>query len=153
MVRDAETRRRLARACRYTPGKSEGQGFVAEAPVVIVACGFEMVAAAGLYRDGELFVSDGATAREEMKVRPGEYWTCLLIDLAIALDHFSLAAAEQGLGTCWVAGLVESEVKEILSVPGEVRTPLLMPVGYPVAWPDPKPRKPLSEIICYEKFD
>ena len=152
VVKDAETRRKLARACRYTPGKTDGQWFVAEAPVVLVACGFELDAAAAVYRDGELFISDGATAREEMKVRPGEYWSCLPIDLAIALDHFSLAAAEQGLGTCWIAGLVETEVKAILSVPDEVTTPLLMPVGYPVSWPEPKPRKPLSEIICYEKF-
>jgi nitroreductase len=152
VVKDAETRKQLARACRWHPGRPDGQWFVAEAPVVVVACGLELESAAGVYRDGELFATDASTARAEVNSSPGKYWTTLLFDLAIALDHFSLAAAEQGLGTCWIAGLLEGEVKTILSIPDDVIAPLVMPVGYPVEWPAPKPRKPLSDIVCYDSF-
>jgi nitroreductase len=74
-------------------------------------------------------------------------------DLAIALDHLSLAAVEEGIGTCWVGGFSEDEVKELLSIPDDVSAHLIMSVGYPaLSWPNPRPRKPLEEIICYDRY-
>lgn len=146
VVRDKATKAKLAAACC-------GQKFIAEAPVVIVACGSEKEAAAGYYKDGQRIIADGWAVAEEMKKGPVEYESCLPLDLAIALDHLTLTAVEEDLGTCWVGALDERQVKELLSVPDDMRAPLVMPIGYPVSWPNPRPRKPLEEIICYEKYD
>ena len=41
---------------------------------------------------------------------------CYPIDVAIALDHLTLCAAAEGLGTCWIGAFDEGKVKEILSI-------------------------------------
>ena len=74
------------------------------------------------------------------------------IDLAIAMDHLTLTAAEEGLGTCWIAVLDEREIKKLLSVPEDIRVLVVMPVGYTDSWPEPRPRKTLEEIVCYGKY-
>ena len=53
------------------------------------------------------------------------------IDVAIAMDHLTLAAAAEGLGTCWIGSFDEALVKEILGIPAAVRVVQLMPLGYP----------------------
>ncbi|MFC2081704.1 nitroreductase family protein, partial [Candidatus Bipolaricaulota bacterium] len=70
-----------------------------------------------------------------------------------AMDHLTLAAVSEGLGTCWIGGLNEGQMKDILSIPDDVRAPVAVALGYPVSWPDPRPRKPLAEIICYDKYN
>lgn len=75
------------------------------------------------------------------------------IDVAIAMDHLSLAAAAEGLGTCWIGAFDEPLVKQILGIPADVRVVELMPLGYP-ADPSPaaKSRLELEQIIRYEKW-
>ncbi|MGA2976504.1 MAG: nitroreductase family protein [Spirochaetia bacterium] len=75
------------------------------------------------------------------------------IDVAIAMDHFSLAAAAEGLGTCWIGAFDEPLVKQILGIPAIVRVVQLMPLGYP-ADPSPavKSRLELEQIIRCEKW-
>ena len=77
------------------------------------------------------------------------------IDVAIAVDHMTLAAVEEGLGTCWIGAFYEDKVKEILGVPQTVRVVALLPLGYPAETANtaegvPKPRKPLEEIVVYD---
>ena len=154
VVRDKETKKKLALACHYATisGGSRVQRWIAEAPVVIVACGSEKEAAVTYYKDGEHFIAFGWDIAEEMKSGSIKYESWLPWDLAIALDHLTLAAVEEGLGTCWIGGLNEREIKELLSVPDDIRVPVVMPVGYPVSWPGPRPRKPLDEIVCYDEY-
>jgi len=145
VVRDKATKAKLAEAC-------SGQKWIAEAPVVIVACGSEKEAAVRYYRDDQAIIGVGWDIEEEMEDGSIEYESCVPIDLAIALDHLTLAAVEEGLGTCWIAALNEYQVKELLSVPDDMRAALVMPIGYPVSWPDARPRKPIEEIVCYERY-
>jgi len=145
VVRDKATKAKLAEACN-------GQKWIAEAPVVIVACGSEKEAAVRYYRDDQAIIGVGWDIEEEMENGSIEYESCVPIDLAIALDHLTLAAVEEGLGTCWIAALNEYQVKELLSVPDDMRAALVMPIGYPVSWPDARPRKPIEEIVCYERY-
>jgi len=152
VVKDKATKAKLAEVCRFQPGRPNGQPFIAEAPVVIVACGSENKATTCYYKDGEVTVTDRQTVVEMMKEGPVEYESTLRLDVAIALDHLTLAAVEEGLGTCWVAGFDERLVKELLSVPDDMRVLVVMPVGSPVSCPEAKPRKPLEEIICYDKY-
>ena len=70
------------------------------------------------------------------------------LDIAIALDHISLAAVEAGLGTCWIGAFNEDKVKEILGIPEEVRVVELLPIGYPAVQSEKeKNRLPLEKII------
>ena len=78
---------------------------------------------------------------------------CYPIDVAIALDHITLAAVELGLGTCWIGHFDEKEVKQILGIPEKIRVVELMPLGYP-ANPSviEKTRFPLDVIVKYEHW-
>jgi len=75
------------------------------------------------------------------------------IDVAIAVDHLTLAAAALGLGTCWIGSFDEALVKEMLGIPAEIRVVQLMPLGWPS---DPAPvaksRLRLEEIVHHERW-
>ena len=74
------------------------------------------------------------------------------IDLAIAIDHMTLQAVEEGLGTCWVGSFYEDQVKTVLGIPKEVKVVELLALGYPKDRPKSKNRLPLEQITCYEKW-
>jgi nitroreductase len=154
VVRDEEQRAQVAAACHFDRpnGTTHTQAWIAEAPVIVVACGSEREAAAGHYAERTLLVASGRTFEERLDRAPGEYDSFCDVDLAIALDHLSLAAVEEGLGTCWIGGLNEPELKRCLSIPDDRTARLAMTVGYPVSWPGARPRKALGEVVCYERF-
>ncbi len=75
------------------------------------------------------------------------------IDVAIAMDHLTLAATALGLGTCWIGSFDETLVKQALGIPAEVRVVQLMPLGYPVDLsPVAKGRLRLEEIVHREAW-
>lgn len=74
------------------------------------------------------------------------------VDATIAMDHLILAAADQGLGTCWVAAFDPAAAREILGLPDEVEPVAFTPLGYPADEKRSKKRKSLEEIIRYEKW-
>jgi nitroreductase len=104
------------------------QHFLAEAPVVIVGC---------------------ATLVNYV-MSCGQY--AYPIDLAIAMDHMTLQAVEEGLGTCWIGSFKEDEVKKILNIPENIRIVELLPLGYPKTIPPARTRKKLEEIVCYNNW-
>ena len=108
---------------------AHGQKFVGQAPVVIVAC-----------------------ATETTHIMPCEELS-YPIDMAIAVDHITLEAVEQGLGTCWIGAFKQDEVKKLLGIPDNVRVVALLPLGYPDGTPDPRPRKSLDETVSYEFWE
>jgi nitroreductase len=74
------------------------------------------------------------------------------IDVAIALEHISLQAADLGLGTCWIGSFDAEKVRQILAIPEDVAIIELMTVGYPA---DSKPeakREPIEKIVCYDTW-
>ncbi len=152
VVRDAEIKTRLAAACRFRSGKPNGHDFVAEAPLAIVACGSDDAAISRFYDGGEVALAPGKDVPSEIQRRRGEYLNLMEIDLAIAVDHLVLQATAEGLGTCWIAALDEREVKKLLSVPKEMRVLVVVPIGYTDSWPAVRPRRPLEEIVCYDKY-
>ncbi len=103
------------------------QQFVGQAPVVIAACG-----------TSDLVMTCGQPAYP--------------IDVAIAVDHMTLAAASLDLGTCWIGAFYEDKVKEILGVPPEIRVVALLPLGYPAGETAPRPRKNLDDILAWEHW-
>lgn len=152
IVQDQDTKGKIAAACRWYPGRPQGQDFIAEAPVVIVACGSVNNAVVRYYTDEGVTLATGWDVPAEVDRNQADYQSVMELDLAIALDHLTLVATEEGLGTCWIAALDEREIKKLLSVPDDKRVLVVMPVGYTDSWPEPRPRKPLEKIICYEKY-
>ncbi len=71
------------------------------------------------------------------------------VDATIAMDHLILAAADLGLGTCWVAAFDPDEARRLLRVPEGVEPLAFTPLGYAADRPGPKPRKPLSDLVQY----
>lgn len=74
------------------------------------------------------------------------------IDLAIAVDHITLAAVNEGLGTCWIGSFSQEQVKNILGIPDKYKVVILTPLGFPQKEKGVKYRKYLDEIVCYESF-
>ena len=108
---------------------ARGQRFVEQAPVVLACCA----------ETNERVLSCGHLA--------------YTIDVAIAVDHITLCATAEGLGTCWIGAFDEQEVREILGIPPQIRVVALLPLGVPQ---DPAPvekrRLALSEIVKYESW-
>lgn len=70
------------------------------------------------------------------------------IDVAIAVEHLCLAAAEQGLGTCWVCNFDVPRCTEVLHLPEQVTPVVLIPIGYSATEEVPaKKRKRIEEIL------
>lgn len=61
-------------------------------------------------------------------------------DACIAAYHLLLAAAQYGLGTCWITDMNRTEVKDILEIPAKDYIACLTPLGFPVM-----PKQDLSE--------
>jgi nitroreductase len=104
-----------------------GQPFIGEAPIVLACC--------------------AETDSHRMKCG----LECYPIDVAIAIDHVTLAAVAEGLGTCWIGAFDQERVKKILGIPEKMVVVELMPLGYPT---DPSPVKkrriPLESMVRYD---
>jgi nitroreductase len=74
------------------------------------------------------------------------------VDVAIAMDHLILAAADIGLGTCWIAAFDPAAAREVLNLPDEVEPVAFTPLGYPADTLRPKSRKPLETLVRYERW-
>ncbi len=75
------------------------------------------------------------------------------IDIAICTEHLCLAATQMGLGTCWVCNFDARQCADILSLPPHIEPIVIVPIGYAKEPRVPeKSRKPLTEIIRWEKY-
>lgn len=108
---------------------ANGQTFIAQAPVVLACC----------------------AETDEHRMACGQL--SYPIDVAIAIDHITLCAVAEGLGTCWIGAFDEEQAKAVLAIPPEIRVVELLPIGYPQ---DPAPaakrRHPLDAIVRYESW-
>lgn len=102
------------------------------------------------------FVSQSAVVIAAVGLTPNDIMRCDIpadpVDVAIILDHITLAAVEEGLGTCWIGSFFQDKVREVLGIPSSYKVVELLTLGYPADSPKPKSRKSLEEIVCYEKF-
>ncbi|MDD2806881.1 MAG: nitroreductase family protein [Elusimicrobiales bacterium] len=75
-----------------------------------------------------------------------------LMDIGIAAEHFVLAAAEQGLGTCWLGWFSAKGAAKALGLGAGKKVEVLLSVGYPAEAPAPRPRKKKEEFCSYNKL-
>jgi nitroreductase len=78
------------------------------------------------------------------------------IDLAIIVDHITLAAAEQDLGTCWICNFDAAKCRNILDLPDHLEPVAYLSLGYPSESNDDNSRhlkrKQTHEIVSYNKL-
>jgi len=107
---------------------ASGQKFVGTAPIIIAAVSL----------NPEYMLESGVPA--------------YAVDLGIALDHMTLAAVEEGLGTCWIGSFSQKEVKKILNIPDNYKVAVMLTLGIADDEPGVKSRKKLDELVRYENF-
>ena len=113
---------------RQQLAKAAGQPFLAQAPVIVAVVSTE----------------------------PTHVMLCGVesapVDCAIAIDHLTLAAVAEGLGTCWIGHFDQDSCCTILNVPAPARIIELLPMGYPADSASGKSRKPIEEVVAYDRF-
>ena len=119
VIRDQPTKETLALL-------AFGQDFVAQAPVVLVFC------------------ADLTRAKAFGHIIEQNYSPQ---DTIIAMAYAQLAAADQGLATCWIGAFEEKQVAAALKLPDTQRPIALTPLGYAAETPQPVPHRPLSELV------
>ena len=127
-VTDADLRRQLAQI-------AYDQHWMAEAPLIVVGCGLP----------------------DQAYQSMGGHGNSAEIDVAIALDHLTLAAVADGLGTCWIGAFDEKRAKRLLDVPAEAKIVAMTPLGYPASEGLNYPitddrRKPASQIFYTDRY-
>jgi nitroreductase len=65
------------------------------------------------------------------EVGKGDDAELYLAHAAMAMEAVVLAAAEIGLGTCWIGGFGERKLTDLLGLPDGVRIVAVSPLGYP----------------------
>lgn len=75
-----------------------------------------------------------------------------LIDIGIVAAHITLAAENEGLGSCILGWFDEKEMKKLAGVPAGKRLLLDVVVGYPIKGKRKKLRKDKDRVISYNKY-
>jgi nitroreductase len=142
---------RVLEAARLAPTAANRQPFQL---VVIHTAGREAelqrIYRRGWFTKAPLILCACAIPAEGWVRRDGKPYTD--VDVAIAMDHLILAATTQGLGTCWIADFDPKAAREVLDLPDEVEPVAFTPLGYPADRAGAKKRKPLSELVRYERW-
>lgn len=130
---DPESKRRMAEA--VFRGIFSASKRFASAPVIVA-----------------LLIKENLLVNKAAATVQGTQWQ--LLDAGIGGEHFVLAAAEQGLGTCWIGWYDSRALVRHLGLRGRgYKSVALIALGYPAAdvSPNERPRKPLSEIAFWNE--
>jgi nitroreductase len=130
VVRKTETIEKLYKAASYS---TQHQIFVKKAKVAVVVC-------------SDLNVYKTFPNKE----RALSLFT--IQETAAATQNLLLATHALGLGACWVSLFSEEQVKEALDLPKDIRPLVIIPLGHTKSKTNPKPRKPLKDVVKYESF-
>jgi nitroreductase len=74
------------------------------------------------------------------------------VDATIVMDYLILAATDVGLGACWVGAFDPDAARQVLGLPDDAEPLAFTPLGYPADRPRPKKRRPLTELVRYERW-
>lgn len=125
IVRDPAMKKQLAEAAK-------GSEWMAEAPVIIIACVNGQIA-------GSRFGERGLRLYGVQEV-------------ACAIENLMLAANAMGLGTCWVGAFSEAKVSILFHCPEFSRPCALIPVGWPDEAPEMPARHDASDFVHLGKY-
>jgi len=153
VVRDPEQRARLAAACYHQPQ-------VREAPVVFVFA-IEIGGWRAAIDDVIRIASDAGAWTPEYVTGYRKYATGSqeaigeslreydTKDALIAATHLALAAESFGLGSCFMNGYAEEQVKAVIGAEGrdDIGVSLVLPIGHPAQRGSDPGRLPLSRTV------
>jgi nitroreductase len=75
------------------------------------------------------------------------------VDCAIPIDHMTLAATAEGLGSCWIGHFKQQEVKDALGVADSAQVIEMLTLGYPAdSRCGEKDRKPFDDVVSFDRF-
>lgn len=120
-VTDRRTKERLAKAAL-------GQGFIAEAPLVVVGCTDRRIA----WRYGDRGVR-----------------LYSIQDVSASIMGMMLVATEEGLGTVWVGAFDEAAAQRAVEAHSGLRPVAIVPVGYPAKIPKAPPRVQKKDAVAF----
>jgi nitroreductase len=134
VVRDEAMKQRLYKAA----GK---QGFILEAPVTIA-----------VVADPKAKMKTATHSKSSEQQVPTMAVIKAVRDAAIAADHMVMAAADMGLGTCWVAKYEQEDIRPVLDVPDDCFVVTLITMGYASVKSKASPRHALHDIVFNERY-
>ena len=91
-------------------------------------------------------------SRSKAWVRSGDGYNSLETDLTIAMDHMILAAASEGVSTCWIAAFNPDKLSSVLNLKEDEEVFAITPLGYSEKEGDgarPKSRKSFEEVVTF----
>jgi nitroreductase len=116
---------------------------IAEAPVLLIPC----------LRLSPAELPPDIPADVSLAMKEAAPWTAGA-SIYPAVQNIMLACRALGLGTVLTTNhtIAEDEIKAILSLPSNVRTFALMPIGYPAGRFGPVKRRPVSEVAMVDRY-
>ena len=152
VVTEPAVRRQLAEA-------AHGQGFIADAPAIIICCadirGYLDGTVSGIQDLGRIGAVEGRIVEILVDRARQMKATCMVEEIGpriaanvvIAIEHMALRALDFGLGTCWIRLVDEQAVKKIFRWDENIIVVALLPVGYPAESPAARKRLPMEELM------
>lgn len=144
-----------------------GQPHISTAPVVILCCGVMEAFSQKMHRESlkQLIeagvmdwpdeVLDNVVLGSDLfaPYRLGEQAMTIKASeqIMISIAYMSLEAVNQGLGSCWAGAISPGDAHKVMNLPDNWFVHDFFLLGYPDEDPKPRPRKPLTEIVFWEK--
>jgi len=125
LVREVERKKALVTSAL-------NQGFIAEAPVVLV------------------FFANPSRAGRRYGSRGEQLYA--IQDATIAASYVQLAATALGLASVWVGAFDEATVKRVCNAPEALKAIAIIPIGYPAQESSSSGRRFLDELVKKEGF-
>lgn len=75
-----------------------------------------------------------------------------MMDLGIASAYITLAAEDEGVGSCILGWFDEKKIKQLVSIPEKRRLMLIISLGYVIKPKRKKVRKEWDEVVSFEKY-
>ena len=103
-----------------------------------------------------IYMADWLSQAPAIAVVAGDYDSCWKrlegtpiadVDCSIVMEHITLAAADCGLGSCWICAFKREELNNILGLKAPWSTVAMTPIGFPDHLPAPRPGKKIDELF------
>lgn len=75
-----------------------------------------------------------------------------MMDLGIASAHITLAAEDEGVGSCILGWFDEKKIKQLVGIPEKRRLMLIIALGYAAKPKRKKVRKEWDKVVSFEKY-
>lgn len=75
-----------------------------------------------------------------------------IMDIGIASAYLTLAAEDEGVGSCILGWFDEAKIKELVGIPRKRRLMLIVALGYAAKPKRNKVRKEWNKVVSFEKY-